>query len=102
MAQVLFQQRRFRQEPVEWVYDGLAPAMLPDVVTSGKGITLMMAIVFACVAQRLGVPVALRRVSDPTSPTGALGEVGGGGLLVCGNGAAGAGVAAVGGQSPRW
>ena len=34
--QVLFHQHKFRQIPFEWVYDGLAPVLLPRVLESRK------------------------------------------------------------------
>ena len=34
--QVLFQEHKFRQVPFEWVYDGLAPVLLPCVLESRK------------------------------------------------------------------
>ncbi|GLI68291.1 hypothetical protein VaNZ11_012652 [Volvox africanus] len=58
ISKVLFHQLKFRHEPVEWVYDGLAPALLPQVVKRRRGIPLSLAILYCCVARRLGVPAA--------------------------------------------
>ena len=51
--------RRMQHKPVEWVYDGLRPLLLPDVLRRRKGIPLMLAVTFAAVARRLGVPATL-------------------------------------------
>ncbi|GIL53826.1 hypothetical protein Vafri_9466 [Volvox africanus] len=58
ISKVLFHQLKFRHEPVEWVYDGLAPALLPQVVKRRRGIPLSLAILYCCVARRLGVSAA--------------------------------------------
>lgn len=34
LAQTLFEHLRFRHDPYEWVYQGFAPLLLPDVVTN--------------------------------------------------------------------
>jgi len=57
--QTLFQKARFRQDPFEWVYQGLQPLNMLDVLRSGKGISLTLAAIFAGVARQLGVPVSL-------------------------------------------
>ena len=45
----------FRYEPFEWVYDGLAPLLLPDVLRTRRGIPLSLAIMICSVARRLGL-----------------------------------------------
>ncbi|GLC36810.1 hypothetical protein PLESTB_000780600 [Pleodorina starrii] len=58
ISEELFHQRRFKHEPVEWVYDGLAPALLPQVLRRQRGIPLSLAVLYCSVARRLGVPAA--------------------------------------------
>ncbi len=53
--QVMFQELKFKSEPLEWVYDGLSPALLGEVVACRKGTPLALALVFALAAQRLGL-----------------------------------------------
>jgi hypothetical protein len=57
--QVLFKQAKLRNAPFEWVYDGLAPALLPQVLARSKGMPLALALVVAAVARRLGVRMRL-------------------------------------------
>lgn len=57
--QVLFKQAKLRNAPFEWVYDGLAPALLPQVLARSKGMPLALALVAAAVARRLGVRMRL-------------------------------------------
>jgi hypothetical protein len=59
LPQVLFKQARLRNTPFEWVYDGLAPALLPQVLERSKGMPLSLALVAAAVARRLGVRMQL-------------------------------------------
>lgn len=56
---MLFKHAKLRNAPFEWVYDGLAPALLPQVLQRGKGMPLSLALVAAGVARRLGVKVQL-------------------------------------------
>jgi hypothetical protein len=37
---------RLRNDPVEWVYDGLGPLLLPEVLRRRKGVPLMLAITY--------------------------------------------------------
>lgn len=59
LSQVLFKEAKLKNAPFEWVYDGLAPALLPQVLQRGKGMPLSLALVAAGVARRLGVRVQL-------------------------------------------
>ncbi|KAK9840730.1 hypothetical protein WJX81_000639 [Elliptochloris bilobata] len=47
----------FREEPVEWVYTGLGPLLLRDVLASRKGVAASLALLTSCVARRLHVPL---------------------------------------------
>jgi regulator of sirC expression with transglutaminase-like and TPR domain len=57
--QVMFKQAKLRNAPFEWVYDGLAPALLPQVLQRRKGMPLALALVAAAVARRLGIQMQL-------------------------------------------
>ncbi len=66
---------KFKYEAVEWVYDGLAPMLLPDVLVRRKGIPLTLALVYCLLAQRLGVPTSLVCVNDAQAPSALEGRV---------------------------
>ncbi|GIL86291.1 hypothetical protein Vretimale_13717 [Volvox reticuliferus] len=68
ISQVLFHHLKFRHEPVEWVYDGLAPALLPQVVKRRRGIPLSLAILYCSVARRLGVSAAPVKAASGGAP----------------------------------
>ncbi|KAG2484317.1 hypothetical protein HYH03_016859 [Edaphochlamys debaryana] len=55
ISQELFQVHKFKYAPVEWVYDGVAPALLPYVLRRRRGVPLSLAVLYAGVARRLGV-----------------------------------------------
>lgn len=57
----------FKEEPVEWVYTGLPPLLLHDVLQSKKGVSAPLAVLTSCVAYRLGVPLL------PAPPSASLG-----------------------------
>lgn len=57
--QTLFHKGRFRQEPYEWVYDGLKPLDIMDVLETNKGISLTLAVSFLGVARHLGIPMSM-------------------------------------------
>lgn len=59
MSEVLFQQQGFKYEPVEWVYEGVGPALLPHVLHTRCGVPLALAGVYGAVARRVGVPLVL-------------------------------------------
>jgi len=64
--QTLFHKARFRQDPFEWVYEGLSPLDMVDVLISGKGISLTLATTFAGVARELGIPMSLLPILEGT------------------------------------
>jgi hypothetical protein len=78
LSTVLFKQLRFRYEPVEWVYDGLAPVLLPEVLQRRKGIPLSLCLVVVAVGARLGMPLQLVCAQDALLPGVASGEAAGG------------------------
>eukprot|EP00198_Chlamydomonas_reinhardtii_P010478 XP_001699815.1 predicted protein [Chlamydomonas reinhardtii] len=55
VSHTLFYELKFRHEPVEWVYDGLAPALLPQVITRRRGVPLSLAVLYCAVCRRLGL-----------------------------------------------
>jgi len=73
-VQVLFQQAKLRNAPFEWVYDGLAPALLPQVLQRSKGMPLSLALVAAAVGRRLGMQLQLLCAPEGTGPTTASGK----------------------------
>ncbi|KAF6251695.1 hypothetical protein COO60DRAFT_1558044, partial [Scenedesmus sp. NREL 46B-D3] len=76
LSQVLFQRHgRLRCDPFEWVYDGLAPLLLPQVLQTRKGLPLSLAVVAGAVARRLGMPLQLLCADDSQLPGTASGEL---------------------------
>uniref|UniRef100_A0A383WP88 Protein SirB1 N-terminal domain-containing protein n=1 Tax=Tetradesmus obliquus TaxID=3088 RepID=A0A383WP88_TETOB len=76
LSQVLFQQQgRLRCDPFEWVYDGLAPLMLPQVLQTRKGIPLSLAVLAGAVARRLGMQLQLLCADDSQLPGTASGPL---------------------------
>lgn len=73
-AQVLFEQAKLRNAPFEWVYDGLAPALLPRVLQRSKGMPLALALVAAGVARRLGMQAQLLCAPEGLQSSTASGE----------------------------
>lgn len=65
--QALFEKHNFRQAPFEWVYDGLSPVMLPDVLSSHKGLCIVLSMLCIIVAAPLGIDLAMMRVPQPAS-----------------------------------
>ena len=57
LAALLHRQHRFRHEPFEWVYEGLAPLLLPPRLRRRKLAPLAAAAVAAGVGRRLGLPL---------------------------------------------
>lgn len=60
-------------KPFEWLYEGMRPLLLPDVLANNWGIPLALATLYACVGLRLGVslvPQKLRQApeGDPVIP----------------------------------
>lgn len=74
-SQVLFKQAKLRNAPFEWVYDGLAPALVPQVLATGKGMPLSLALVAAAVARRLGVQMQLLCAPEDMGSTTASGAL---------------------------
>ena len=62
--QTLFHKGRFRQEPYEWVYDGLKPLDMMDVLQTNKGISLTLAVSFLGIARHLGIPMSMVPVPE--------------------------------------
>jgi Transglutaminase-like superfamily len=66
-VQALFVKRKFRQAPFEWVYDGLSPVLLPDVLHSHKGLCVVLSMLYILVAAPLGVDLVMMRVAPPAA-----------------------------------
>jgi len=70
---LLYQHLKLKHEPIEWVYDGLAPLMLQEVLHRRKGAPLALALIAACLCTRLGVPATIVRATPgsakPQGPT---------------------------------
>ena len=64
ISSTLFKRLRFKHKPVEWVYDGLAPLLLPDVLRRRKGVPLTLAILYNSVAHRLGLTTSLAKATN--------------------------------------
>ena len=65
---------------MEWVYTGVAPLLLRDVLASRKGVTASLALLASCVARRLHVHL-LPFLPPGAAQAGAL--PGGGRSLAC-------------------
>lgn len=91
LSQVLFAgQLRFKHEPVEWVYDGLGPALLGRSLAARRGVPLSLALVYCGVAARLGLaamPLLAASVRSTTAEGRCLGLL----LKVCVGGGRGHG-----------
>lgn len=78
ISQVLFHapgEGRFRNDPVEWVYDGLGPALLPPLLRHRRGVPLSLAVLYCCVAARLGLGVRpVRAASGQEQGGGSVAE----------------------------
>ena len=57
--QTLFYKGRYRQEPYEWVYEGLKPLDMMDVLQTGKGISLTLSVIFLGIARQLNIPMSM-------------------------------------------
>eukprot|EP00775_Hariotina_reticulata_P004608 gene4608-4862_t len=82
LRQVLFQEHKLRCDPFEWVYDGLAPLLLPDVLQTRKGIPLSLSLITAAVARRLDLPLQLLCAEHTQMPGTALGKCGSAALVM--------------------
>ncbi len=67
--QVLFEQHRFRQTPFEWVYDGLSPVLLADVLDSRKGLSIVLATIYVLVGTDVGLTLTMAPVPRAVVPT---------------------------------
>jgi hypothetical protein len=57
LSDILYTRERLKYEPYEWVYDGLAPILLEDVLRRRKGAPIALAIIAAGIARRAGLPL---------------------------------------------
>lgn len=57
LSDVLYTREKLKYEPYEWVYDGLAPIVLEDVLRRRKGAPIALAIIAAGIARRAGLPL---------------------------------------------
>lgn len=64
LVDVLYRQNRLRYEPFEWVYEGLKPLLLEDVLKRRKGTPAALAMAAAAVGRAVGVPL----LPMPASP----------------------------------
>ena len=65
---------KFRQAPFEWVYDGLSPVLLPDVLQSHKGLCIVLSMLYIIIAAPLGIDLAMMRVVQPANEASLAGE----------------------------
>ncbi|KAK9827465.1 hypothetical protein WJX74_003759 [Apatococcus lobatus] len=68
LAEVVNRKHRIRFEPFEWVYDGLKPLLLPDILETKKGMSHSLAALYCCVARRAG----LQLIPIPIKTTGGI------------------------------
>ncbi|KAG2436490.1 hypothetical protein HXX76_006790 [Chlamydomonas incerta] len=68
VSHTLFHELKFKHEPVEWVYDGLAPALLPQVITRRRGVPLSLAVLYCAVCRRLGLAAAPVKAGSGGAP----------------------------------
>ncbi|KAL3151872.1 hypothetical protein ABBQ38_012834 [Trebouxia sp. C0009 RCD-2024] len=68
ITKTMFHKGRFRQEPYEWVYDGLKPLDIVDVVYTNKGISLTLAVTFLGIARHLGIPMSMVPIPEAPVP----------------------------------
>lgn len=64
LLQTLFHKKRFRQDPFEWVYEGLDPLNLVAVLQTSKGISLSLAVLYISIARQLGIPMSMMPVVE--------------------------------------
>ena len=67
--QVVHKRHKIRFEPFEWVYDGLKPLLLPDILQTKKGMSHSLAALYCCVARRAGlalIPVPINTTGGET------------------------------------
>lgn len=64
-VQVLYGRYRYRYRPFEWVYEGLKPLLLPDVLRRRRGAPLSLAVLVAAVGRRVGLALTPIPAADP-------------------------------------
>mmetsp|Transcript_15657 Transcript_15657/g.39023 ORF Transcript_15657/g.39023 Transcript_15657/m.39023 type:complete len:605 (-) Transcript_15657:799-2613(-) len=69
IRKLLFSRLKLRNEPIEWVYDGLGPLLLPGALQRRKAAPMAMAVVALGLCARLGVPATLLRATAPLHAT---------------------------------
>lgn len=75
ILQVLFERHRYRQTPFEWVYDGLSPVLLADVLDSRKGLSIVLAIIYVLVGRDLGLALTMAPVPKAPPASSLAGEM---------------------------
>lgn len=71
ISKVLFEKHKFRQKPFEWVYDGLSPVLLHDVLESRSGLSILLATIYVSVAAHLSPRYYLVMAPVPKTPNAA-------------------------------
>eukprot|EP00208_Stichococcus_sp_RCC1054_P005258 CAMPEP_0206139132 /NCGR_PEP_ID=MMETSP1473-20131121/4861_1 /ASSEMBLY_ACC=CAM_ASM_001109 /TAXON_ID=1461547 /ORGANISM="Stichococcus sp, Strain RCC1054" /LENGTH=376 /DNA_ID=CAMNT_0053532783 /DNA_START=301 /DNA_END=1431 /DNA_ORIENTATION=+ len=66
LSEELFQKRKFRNYPFEWVYDGLDPARLRCVLKTTKGMPLTLGALYTQVGTMLGVDLRMCATPVPS------------------------------------
>ena len=57
LSQVIYTDNKFKYEPFEWVYEGMKPLLLEDVLRMRKGTPAALAMAVAAVGRRAGIPL---------------------------------------------
>ncbi len=66
--QVICKEADIKQQPYEWVYDGLKPLLLDSVLETRKGVHISLAALYCAVARRLScrlLPEVATRTGQP-------------------------------------
>lgn len=74
-TQVLFEKHKFRQKPFEWVYDGLSPVMLQDVLESHSGLSVILATIYVCLAACVGNHLVIAPVPKTANAASLAGAI---------------------------
>lgn len=69
ISKYIFSTLKMKHETVEWVYDGVSPGLLPEVLAKRKGVPFSLALVYYLVVQRLGI------VAEMVSAQGSKGSI---------------------------
>ncbi|KAK9902240.1 hypothetical protein WJX75_008964 [Coccomyxa subellipsoidea] len=70
LHKVLVNELKYIEKPFEWAYEGLGPLLLRDVLETKRGFSFSLAILFSCIARRLGMcltPVPVSQTDTGTS-----------------------------------